>query len=191
MKNKEYNQWYWKLYRWFKWDAKHAHRDISSGFKNLWRWFPIIWKDRDWDHHFIFETLRFKINNTANYIESRKRYVGWEEDVRYMRICVKLIDRVQSDYYVDEMYNYWETKMKMVPMENGNSSVEFDDIKNNLSIYFSKYPNDKRRTLKSKRSKNVGDSDKSLAILMSFMRQERARKILFDIMSNKIERWWD
>jgi hypothetical protein len=188
---KEYNQWYWKLYRWLKWDAKHFHRNVAQGFKNLWKWFPIIWKDRDWDHHFIFETLRFKIDNTANYIESKKRYVGWEEDVRYMRICVKLIDRVQSDHYVDEMHNYWETKMKMEPMENGNSSLEFDDVKNDLSIYLSKYPNDKRRTLKSKRSKNVGDSDKSLAILMSFMRQERARKLLFDIMGDKIERWWD
>lgn len=191
MENKEYNQWYWKLYRWFKWDAKYAHRNIALGFKNLWRWLPIIWKDRDWDHHFIFENLRFKIDNTANYIESKKRYVGWEEDVRYMRICVKLIDRIQSDYYTDEMHNYWETKMRLEPMENGKSSLEFDDVKNDLSIYLSKYPNDKRRTLKSKRSKNVGDSDKSLAILMSFMRQERARKLLFDIMSNKIERWWD
>ena len=42
--SKEYNEWYWKLYRWFKWDAKHLHRDIAQGFKNLWKWLPIIWK---------------------------------------------------------------------------------------------------------------------------------------------------
>jgi hypothetical protein len=108
-----------------------------------------------------------------------------------MRICVKLIDRIQNQYYVDEMHEYWETNMRMEPMEDGARSLEFDDVRNDLDIYLSKYPNDKRRTLKSKRADNVGDSDKSLAILMAFMRHERARKLLFDIIQDKIERWWD
>lgn len=73
---KEYNQWYWRLYRWFKWDAKHFHRDVAYGFKNLWKWFPIIWKDRDWDDHFIFEVLKFKIKNTADLFE-KKSEVCW------------------------------------------------------------------------------------------------------------------
>ena len=75
---KEYNEWYWKLYRWFRWDAKHAHRDIAQGFRNLWKWLPIIWKDRDRDDHFIFEVLKFKIKNTADYTEKKQRFVGWE-----------------------------------------------------------------------------------------------------------------
>ena len=40
--SKEYNEWYWKLYRWFKWEFKYLHRDIAQGIKNLWKWFPII-----------------------------------------------------------------------------------------------------------------------------------------------------
>lgn len=188
---KKHNQWYWKVYRWFKWDFKHFHRDVTRGFKNLWRWLPIVWKDHDWDSDYIFEPLKFKIKNTADYIEKNKRFVGWEHEVRYMRICVKLIERIQSQYYVDEMHGYWETNMRTELMENGNYSLEFDDVRNDLSIYLSKYPNDKRRTLKSKRSENVGDSDKSFAILMAYMRHERARKLLFDIIQDKIERWWD
>ena len=28
---------------------------------NLYRWFPIIWKDQDWDHSYIFEIFKFKL----------------------------------------------------------------------------------------------------------------------------------
>jgi hypothetical protein len=188
---KKYNQWYWKMYRWFKWDAKHLHRNISQGFRNLWKWLPIIWKDRDWDNFYIFEVLKHKIKNTADYIEKKQRFVGWEDDVRYMKICIKLIDRIQNQYYIDEMHQYWETNTRMEPSENGTFSLEFDDVRDDLGIYLSKYPNDKRRTLKSKRANNVGDSDKSIPILVSFMRHERARKLLFDIVQDKIESWWD
>ncbi len=67
-----HNNLYWRIYRWFKWEAKHAPREIAQGFKNLWKWLPIIWKDRDWDNHFIFEVLKFKIKNTAEYTEKNK-----------------------------------------------------------------------------------------------------------------------
>lgn len=187
--DKEYNQWYWKIYRWFKWDFKHSPRRFVSGIKNLWKWFPIIFKDRDWDHYYIYEVLKFKINNTADYIENNNRHIGCREEVRYMRICVKLIDMVQSGFYSDEMHSYWETKMRTEPTEDGLYSVEFDDIKNDLSAYISKYPNDKRRALKSKFN-NI-DSDKSLAIVMSHIRTERANKILFLILNQRMQGWWD
>ena len=74
--SKEYNEWYWKLYRWFKWEFKYLHRDIAKGIKNLWKWFPVIWKDRDWDNYFIFEALKFKLKNTANYLVKHDRYKG-------------------------------------------------------------------------------------------------------------------
>jgi len=114
---KEYNQWYWRLYRWFKWDAKHFHRDVAYGFKNLWKWFPIIWKDRDWDDHFIFEVLKFKIKNTADLFEKNQRFVGWENEVRYMRICQSLIDKIQNEYYKMEHYDFYELK-DIIEQEN-------------------------------------------------------------------------
>jgi hypothetical protein len=32
-------------------------KQFFRNIHNLIRWFPIIWKDRDWDDHFIFEIL--------------------------------------------------------------------------------------------------------------------------------------
>ena len=136
---KEYNEWYWKLYRWFKWDAKHLHRDIAQGFRNLWKWFPIIWKDRDWDDHYIFAVLKFKIANTAKYTETKQRFVGWEKEVRYMRICEKLIDRIQNDYYQSEYFDYHDFDINFVPTKNGLNKAVFDVKRDDTDKYVEKY----------------------------------------------------
>ena len=36
-------------------------REFITGIKNLWAWFPIIWKDRDWDGWFIYQIIEFKL----------------------------------------------------------------------------------------------------------------------------------
>ena len=50
-------------------EIRYYYRIVTQGIKNLWRWFPIIWNDHDWDHTFIFKILRFKLQNTADRLE--------------------------------------------------------------------------------------------------------------------------
>jgi len=161
---KEYNEWYWKLYRWWKWEAKHFHRDIAQGFRNLWKWFPIVWRDRDWDNHFIFEALKFKLKNTADYFEEKQRFVGWEDEVKYIRICEKLITRIQNDYY----------------------QMEYLDEK-----YINQYPRTKEKVLSSDKYKTYLHTNNGIALAIGIERHLKARKLLFKIMERRIEAWWD
>ena len=193
---KEYNEWYWKLYRWFRWDAKHAHRDIAQGFRNLWKWFPIIWKDRDWDDHFIFEVLKFKIKNTAKYIKKNDRYIGCERDVQTMMTCVRLIEKIQNQFYDLEHTDYMDQKFSFEKIEDSDlSKLNIETTSENLSDYFSKHPNIHRRALKSSITREKWHysevSDQTLAMWMSHYNHNRARKILFALMERNIEKWWD
>ena len=193
---KEYNEWYWKLYRWFRWDAKHAHRDIAQGFRNLWKWFPLIWKDRDWDDHFIFEVLKFKIKNTARYIKKNNRYIGCERDVQTMMTCVRLIEKIQNQFYDLEHTDYMDQKFSFEKIEDSDlSKLNIETISENLSDYFSKHPNIHRRALKSSITREKWYynevSDQTLAMWMSHYNHNRARKILFSLMERNIEKWWD
>jgi len=188
---KEYNQWYWKLYRWFKWDAKHLHRDIFQGFRNLWRWFPIIWKDRDWDDHFIFEVLKFKIKNTADLFEKNQRFVGWENEVRYMRICEKLIGRIQEEYYQSEHFDYRDVDMKFVPTENNLYEVVFDTKRDDIDQYLEKYPHSLRVAKRDPRFVNYFIEGRKGYLAVGIVRHEKAKKLLFKILERRIENWWD
>jgi hypothetical protein len=187
----EYNQWYWKLYRWFRWDAKHLHRDIAQGFRNLWKWLPIIWKDRDWDNHFIFEVLKFKIKNTANYTEKKQRFVGWEKEVKYMRICETLIDRIQNEYYQMEYQDYRDLEMNTVPTEDGLYKVVFDVKRDDTSEFIKKYPHALRKAKKDPRFKSYFEGGRNGGLAVSIIRHEKAKKLLFKILEQRIERWWD
>jgi hypothetical protein len=95
--SKEYNEWYWKLYRWIRWELPYQHKYIKYGVKNLYNWFWIIWKDRDWDHYYIFQVLKFKLEKQAKHLGGR--------DAELMITCVRLINKLQNEEYYDELYN--------------------------------------------------------------------------------------
>ena len=188
----KYNEWYWKVYRWIKWDLKHFPRDVKKGFINLYKWFPIVWKDRDWDNHFIFEALKFKLKNTANYFEEKQRFVGWEDEVKYIRICEKLITRIQDDYYQMEYTDYVNLEFDLIPISNTDRFEYKSTVtENNLNKYFALYPKTKKKTLSSDKYKSYVSTDTGLALAMGIERHLKARKLLFKIMEEKIEGWWD
>ena len=188
----KYNEWYWKVYRWIKWDLKHFPRDVKKGFINLYKWFPIVWKDRDWDNHFIFEALKFKLKNTANYFEEKQRFVGWEDEVKYIRICEKLITRIQDDYYQMEYTDYVNMEFDLIPISNTDRFEYKSTVtENNLNKYFALYPKTKKKTLSSDKYKAYVSTDTGLALAMGIERHLKARKLLFKIMEEKIEGWWD
>ena len=186
----------WKIRRWILNDLPYLHKDLAKGIKNLWKWFPLVWKDRNWDDHFIFEALKFKIKNTAKYIKKNDRYIGCERDVQIMMTCVRLIEKIQDQFYDLEHTDYMEQEFSFEKIENSDlSKLNIETISQNLSDYFSKHPNIYRRALKSSITKEKWHysevSDQTLAMWMAHYNHNRARKILFALMERNIEKWWD
>lgn len=194
---KNYENLYWKIYRWFRWSAKHLPKDIAQGFKNIWRWLPIVWKDRDWDDYYIFEVLKFKIKNTRDLTEKNQRFVGWESQVRYMRICEKLITLIQDEYYSHEHFDYYDNKFSFEKIKGSdNFEMKSEVLRDDLQSYINKYPNTKRLVINhpkySKFTNSMSEvTDSRLAIVMGMARHEKSKKLLFKILEQKIENWWD
>jgi hypothetical protein len=40
------------------------------GVRNLWRWFPVIWRDRDWDHMWLAAIVAHKLRLMADMHEN-------------------------------------------------------------------------------------------------------------------------
>ena len=139
--SEEYNEWYWRLYRWFRWEFKYQHKYIKYGVKNLYKWFWIIWKDRDWDHYYIFEVLKFKLEKQANHLAENGFHNNAQRDAELMMTCVRLIDKLQNEYYYDEL------------CKSGVRSSEA--VKNVIT------------------------------------KHKKAKRLLFKIMNDRIEEWWD
>jgi hypothetical protein len=173
-------------------------KELKRGVINIWKWLPIIWRDRDWDHFYIYQILEFKLRKQANYISTMDRHTRAQEDARNMLICANLIAKVKDGYYEDEYVGYYESKFNFIPIDDkpGFSELEIDVISEDFDSYFKKYPTWHKRAINHiEKNKDKFTKDKNdiifVAMIMSQLRQEKAKELVFKIISDKIEYWWD
>ena len=80
----------------------YRYSNIKEGISNLVKWAPIVWRDRDWDHHYFFETVKFKLEKMEKFFNSKNCIsVGCEDDAKKTRKCIILVDRIMKDDYYE------------------------------------------------------------------------------------------
>jgi hypothetical protein len=154
---------------------------------NLYRWFPIIWNDQDWDDHYIFEILKFKLKNQAEYIGYHDRHMSAKRDAEIMMLCVRLMDKVQHEWYGREYQDYYKSDMRFIPSEShpGSYEMEVEILEENFDDYFKKYP------LIYRMVPNLQAPKEEIAYCIAKINEERAHKLLFKLLEQNIRRWWD
>jgi len=154
---------------------------------NLIRWFPIIWKDQDWDDFYIFEILKFKLKNQAKHISYHDRHLSAKRDAEIMMLCVRLIEKIQEEYYGCEYQDYCEIESTFTPSETHPGSYKWNLIETSehYDDYFKKYPR------MYNHFKNIHTDKSKIAFYISKENEERAHKLLFKILEQNIRRWWD
>lgn len=181
---------------WWRFDGRHIPRNIMEGIKNIIYWFPIIWKDRNWDQSFIYEVLKHKLKAQANYIETKDRHTRAKQDARRMRLCVSLIQICQDDTYNTEYMDYAETDFWFEDVKDkpGYSTIESKIIWEKYDDYFKKYPLIYKRVMNGEGVFSLEgreDNKQVIAMNIGHINQDRAHKLLFKIMEENIQGWWD
>ena len=54
-----------KIKLWWRFEGRYYHKTFIRGIKNLWKWLPVVWKDKDWDPSHIYKILQFKLEQQA------------------------------------------------------------------------------------------------------------------------------
>jgi DNA-binding phage protein len=70
--------------------------------RNVLRWIPIIWRDRDWDYYFVYEILKQKLIDTEKYIRKDGLHVFNEHDADSIKTAIEMIEKVQTEYHLDK-----------------------------------------------------------------------------------------
>jgi hypothetical protein len=174
----------WKIFKSWWWHSTgfHLPRLFWEGIKSTIKWLPITWNDRDWDHAYIMYALRFKIKNTADYIEKHNRYEGCERDVERMRLCVRLFDALEKDIYEGEYLDYYETESHV----DEEGYYKSTPIRDDLETYLKKYPSYYRRLSDKDKERNVW-----AALMIGHNRNKKASDLLFELIKRNIYHWWD
>jgi len=171
---------------------------IYNRFYNLYRWLPIIWKDKDWDSWYIYTILQTKLKHQAEYIARHDRHIMAQKDAQRMMTCVRLIEKIKEESYNLECMEYHTTEIVQVANDRGSYSIDFKIVEERFQEYFLAYPLDYKRVLKGEGWLPIDEyglsqveRDYRIASNMSHNRQFRAKKLLFRILEQDVEGWWD
>lgn len=122
MEEKSRNRpWYQKKYDSFK--SKISRKkdfwryEVPQGIRNIIKWAPVIWKDRDYDHTYIYHLLAFKFSEMAEVHEKYGIKVDSKHCAEQLRYAADLAQRLGDEKWLfdfdekhqektDEFWNY-------------------------------------------------------------------------------------
>jgi cell fate regulator YaaT (PSP1 superfamily) len=110
-----------------------------------------------------------------------------KRDAEIMMLCVRLMDKVQHEYYGREYQDYYKSDMRFIPSEShpGSYEMEVEILEENFDDYFKKYP------LTYRMVPNLQAPKEEIAYHIAKINEERAHKLLFKLLEQNIRRWWD
>jgi len=114
-----------------------------------------------------------------------------------MRICEKLIELIQDEYYSHEYFDYYDNKFSFEKTEDSDHfELKSEVTRDDLQTYIQKYPHAKRAAIINPKynvfiNSMSGSPDVGMSIAIGMVRHNKAKKLLFNILENKIEHWWD
>jgi len=163
--------------------------NIKNGLISLWTWKSVIWKDRHWDGYYIFEVLKHKLILQRKELVSANRHTSIPQTNRDITICLNLIERIQEEHYGMEYLDYFVSNYTWEDFDENSKKLVIDEISNTADDYFKKYRSTVKKCLKKNR--DLCFDKKRLAMAVSIENQRRCQALLFRILSERINWWWN
>lgn len=184
------NEPIWERKTLLAWLRRNIHwriRYFIVGCKNVIRWFPTIFKDKDWDGWYILNILQKKIEYQRQEIVFANRHTRVDVDNRDMTIVLNLIERVKEEYYDAEYFDYFESTVEFVPTEDKEYRLETNLISERYDEFLQKYPS----TVRLVRKKYGELPKETLVRKVSMYNHIKANRLLFRILEERMSWWWD
>ena len=160
---------------------ENAYYNVKCGIQNLISWFPIIWADRNWDHYFIYVTLRHKLHLTEQLIRNHGHHTKHIQDANTIKVCINLLDRLMKDEYHENAFKRHDEKW-------GEPEFRWEDCEDKpdlceLHIDRDKVESNEDKTKERKEFRIASNHEATL--------REQDLDMLFKLMRKNIQTWWD
>lgn len=168
----------------------YPFRDFFRRVRNVYRWLPTIWNDRDWDHSYITEILIRKLEFTRDFYLSDKPYSS--EAKRTADEIQEAISRLHQtrdswEFYEDPALEQLELKwgritFKSIPYEYAKDgsvlTYQLETVYDKEKVYTpeqkEQYAEEFTKALQTARKQHMKDKVKA-----------------YEYIAKNIEKWWD
>jgi len=118
---------------------KYNMRSFIRGIKNLWRWFPVIWEDRDYDHVFTYDILIKKLEFQRDFFLSQDACTSNAKDTaKEIQTAIDKLKRTMDPYEFYEkpvFENKWDHLSKEIILDIDR---KYTEDKKEAFIYLAK-----------------------------------------------------
>jgi len=78
--------------------------------KRIIKWIPVLWKDRDWDHNYLWEIINFKLQMMKDFFNSDKAMTSDAKitAAQIEGLMWKIYRIIDDDYGKDTMTKYYQ-----------------------------------------------------------------------------------
>jgi hypothetical protein len=162
----------------------YPFRDFYRRVRNVFRWLPTIWNDRDWDDSYITEILIKKLEFTRDFYLSGKSYKlhsnQTAEEIQEAIIMLHMT-RDSWEFYeepaADEIERKWgKTTFEFIPLEDKPGLSEM--VSNTEKV---KTPEDREQYSKEFR-------ESMMKTRKEYMKDKRKA---YRYIADHIDGWWD
>jgi len=166
--------------------------NLFNNIKNFLKWVPTAWGDRNFDEYFLHRVIRFKLKNMAEYFESTiqpsddqvfvysEGFHNPKHKIEKINTILKLFDLIENDYYIMEAYD------KIIEIY-GDRSIDFVKNENDLGY---KVVDVWERDYSEEELEKIKKHEDEL-VLEAEYKTNKASQLIWKMISNYNEYWWD
>lgn len=175
---------HWNNRSWFseQWDNfTYFFRRKSRQIKNVFKWLPVIWNQYDYDAQAANKVFMFQLAKTADFLESPYAMsMSAKHDASRIRMVLRLMEKVNEEDYALEFADviekkYGKSNFDFIPVE-GTDHFEM------VIVYEKEYSPEQIEEI---------ENEKYRLIMEGHKKQDRAHKLMWDLIEHNIRGWWD
>ena len=166
----------------------YPFRDFYRRVKNVLRWLPTIWKDRDWDNSYITEILIKKLELTRDFYLSGKAY-----SVEAEKVANEIQEAIDRLHMTHDSWEFYEAPaMEELEQKWGLTAFSFEPYECNengeVLTYEMKSKTEKVNTEEEEEQYRV-EFGKALDEARKQYRKDK--KDAYKFIAKNIDKWWD
>lgn len=89
---------------------------------NLIKYFPIIWRDRDWDHFYFYLLMKKKLEGMRDYQKYKGHAINSLYTAERINLAITLLDKIIEDDFKDD--EFWkDVKYNWISLDDEYSTL--------------------------------------------------------------------
>jgi hypothetical protein len=166
----------------------YPFRDFYRRVKNVLRWLPTIWKDRDWDNSYITEILIKKLELTRDFYLSDKAH-----SIEVEKIANEIQEAIDRLHMTRDSWEFHEAPaMEELEQKWGLTAFSFEPYECNengeVLTYEMKSKTEKVNTEEEEEQYRI-EFGKALDEARKQYRKDK--KDAYKFIAKNIDKWWD